>query len=93
MPYRMEIHVISARKLVIRKETAGSLKNGRRKTPTRNPGETLVVILPNHQFRVIIVGKRVIFHGSAEGNVEIKEGEGMVDIEADRWRIWPNPWQ
>ena len=77
------------RKLVIRKETAGNLKNRRRKTPTRNPGETLVVILPDHQFRVIIVGKRVIFHGSAEENIEIKEGERT----ADRWRIWPNPWQ
>ena len=91
MPYRMEIRFISARKLVIRNETAGSLKNGRRKTPTRNPGETLIVLLPDHQFLVIIVGKRVIFHGSAEGNVEIKEGEGMADMEADRWQMGPNP--
>ena len=93
MPYRMEICVISARKLVIRRGTAGSLKNGRRKTPTRNPGETLLVLLPNHSFRVIILGKRVIFHGSAEENGEIKEGEGMADREVDRWRRWPNPWQ
>ena len=41
------------------------------------------MVIPDHQFCVIIVGKRVIFHGSAEGNVEIKEGEGMVDREAD----------
>ena len=98
MPYRMEIRVISARKLVIRRGTAGSLKNGKRKTPIRNLGKTLVlvlvlVLLPAHQFRVIIVGKRVIFHGSAEENREIKEGEEMVDMEEDRWRIWPNPWQ
>ena len=93
MPYRMEKRVISARKLVIRRGTAGSLKNGKRKTPIRNLGETLVVLLPAHQFRVIIVGKRVIFHGSAEANGEIKEGEERVDMEADRWRIWPNPWQ
>ena len=41
------------------------------------------MVIPDHQFCVIIVGKRVIFHGSAEGNVEIKEGEGMADREAD----------
>ena len=65
----------------------------KKKNPTRNLGETLVVILPDHQFCIIIVGKRVIFHGSAQENVEIKEGERMADMEADRWRIWPNPWQ
>ena len=50
-------------------------------------------ILPDHQFCVIVVGKRVIFYGSAEENLEIKEGEGMADSEADRWRRWSNPWQ
>ena len=50
MPYRMEICVISARKLVIRREIAGSSKNGKRKNPTRNLGETLVVLLPAPQF-------------------------------------------
>ena len=91
MPYRMEIRVISARKLDIRREIAGSLKNGKRRTPIRNLGEIPIVLLPDHQFLVIIVGKRVIFHGSAEGNVEIKEGEGMADMEADRWQMGPNP--
>ena len=60
MLYRMEICVIFARKLVIRRGTAGSLKNGKRKIPIRNPGGTPVVLIPAHQFRVIIVGKRVI---------------------------------
>ena len=32
----------------------------------RNPGETPVVLIPAHQFCVIIVGKRVISPGSAE---------------------------
>ena len=93
MPYRLEIHAISARKLDIRREIAGSLKNGRGKTPIRNPGETPIVLLPAQQFSVIIVGKRVIFHGSAEENGETKEGERTVDMGADRWRRWPNPWQ
>ena len=55
----------------------------KKKNPHKKPGGTLVVVIPDHQFCVIIVGKRVIFHGSAEGNVEIKEGEGMADREAD----------
>ena len=93
MPYRMEIHVISARKLDIRREIAGSLKNGKRRTPIRKPWEIPVVLLPAQQFHVTIVGKRVISHGSAEENGEIKEGEVMADMEADRWRKWPNPWQ
>ena len=38
------------------------------------------MILLDHQFHVIIVGKRVIFQGSAEENVEIKEGERMADM-------------
>ena len=70
MPYRLEIHAISARKLDIRREIAGSLKNGRGKTPIRNPGETPIVLLPAQQFPVIIVGKRVILHGSAEEEEE-----------------------
>ena len=86
MPCRMEIRIISARKLVIRRGTAGSLKNRRRKTLTRNLGETLILLLPDHQFCVIIVGKRVIFHRSAEENVGIREGEGMADMEEDRCR-------
>ena len=72
---RVEKRVIFARKPVIRRETAGSLKNGRRKTPTGNLGETLRVIIPAHQFRAIIVGKKAIFLGNAEENVEIKGGE------------------
>ena len=93
MPYGMEIHVISARKLVIRRGNAGSLKNGNRKTPTRILEETLLMLIPAHQFHVIIVGKRVIFHGSAEENVGIKEAEGMANMEVDKWRIWRNLWQ
>ena len=55
---------------------------------------THVVILPAHQFCVIIVGKRVIYiPGSAEENGEIKEGEEMADMGADIWRIWLNLWQ
>jgi len=51
------------------------------------------VIIPAHQFHVIMVGKRAILPGNAEENVETKEGEGTMDMEADRWRIWPNLWQ
>ena len=72
----MEIRVISARKPDTRREIAGSLKNGKRKIPKRNPGETPVVIIPAHQFCVIIVGKRVIYPGSAEENGEIKGRRG-----------------
>ena len=82
MPYRMKIRVISARKLV---RDCRKFEECKKKIP----GETLVLLLPDHQFHFIIVGKRVIFHRSVEENVEIKEGEGM----ADRWRRWPNPWQ
>ena len=59
------------------------MKNRRRKTLTRNLGETLVLLLPDHQFCVIIVGKRVIYPGSAEEKGEIKEGEEMADMGAD----------
>ena len=52
MPYRMEIRVISARKLDIRREIAGSLKNGKRRTPIGNPGEIPVVLLPTQPFPV-----------------------------------------
>ena len=83
MLYRMEILVIFARKLVIKRGTAGSLKNGKRKIPIRNPGKTPVVLIPTHQFCVIIVGKRVIYPGSAEENIEIKEGEEMADMGAE----------
>ena len=34
------------------KRTAGSLKNGKRKIPIRNPGEIPIVIIPTHQFHV-----------------------------------------
>ena len=49
MPYRLEIRVIFARKLVIRRGNAGSLMNGKRKTLIGNLGETretLVVPIP-----------------------------------------------
>ena len=59
------------------------MKNGKRKIPIRNPGETPLVIIPAHQFHVIIVGKRVIYPGSAEENGEIKKGEEMADMGAD----------
>ena len=75
----------------MRRGIAGSLKNGKRKTPIGKPGETPVVLLPAQQFPVIIVGKRVIFHGSAEENGETKEGERTVDMGADRWRRRPKP--
>ena len=87
MHCRMVIHVISARNLDIRRGIAGSLKN----TPIRNPGETLAVLIPDPQFCATTVGKRVTFHGNAEENGEIREGEGMVVLGEDRWRIWPNP--
>ena len=84
MPYRMEICVISARKLGIRRGIAGSSRNGRRKTPTRNPGETLVVLIPDPQFHVTTVGKKGIFHENAEENGETREEEGMAVLVADK---------
>jgi len=63
------------------------------KPPQETWGETLGVIIPAHQFHVIIVGKRAILPGNAEENVETKEGDGTMDMEANRWRIWPNLWQ
>ena len=63
------------------------------KPPQETWGETLGVIIPAHQSRAIIAGKKAIFLGNAEENVEIKGGEETADMEADRWRIWPNPWQ
>ena len=91
MPYRLEIHAISVRKLDIRIEIAGSLKNGRGKTPIRNSGETHIVLLPTQQFPVIIVGKRVILHRSAEENRETKERERTAEMGVDRWRRWSKP--
>ena len=73
------------KKLVIRRGTAGNLKNGRRKTPTRNTSRPSILCYS--------CGKEGHILGSAEENLEIKEGEGMADSEADRWRRWSNPWQ
>ena len=90
MPCRMEIRVISARELVIRRGNAGSLTNGKRKTTIRNLGGTLetpVVPIPAHQFCAIIVGKRVIYPGNVEESGGIREGEKMADMEAEKWRI------
>ena len=84
MPCKMEIHVISARKLGIRRGIAGSSRNGRRKTPTRNPGETLIVLIPDPQFCVTTAGKKCIFHGNAEENGETREGEGMAVLVVDK---------
>ena len=86
MHCRMEICVISARKLVIKRGNARSLKNGKRKTPIGNQGvirETPVVLIPAHQFCAIIVGKRVIYHGKVEENRGIGGGEETADMEAD----------
>ena len=96
MPCRLEIHVIFARKLVTRRENAGSSMNGKRKTLIRNPGETretLVVPIPAPPFHVIIVGRRGIFCGNAEENGGTREGEEMAGMEADRWRKWLNLWR
>ena len=67
--------------------------NGRGRILTGSTEVTLIRPVPDPQFCVITAGNRGIFHRNAEGNVEIKEGEGMVVLEADRWRIWSNPWQ
>ena len=43
----------------------------KKKTPIRNPGETLetpIVTIPDPQFCVIIAGKRVIYHGNVGAN-------------------------
>ena len=93
MPYKAEMCVIFARNLVIRRGIGGSLRNGRRKTLTRNLGETLAVLIPDPQFCVTIVGKRGIFQGNAEGKGKIREGEEMAVLEADRWQIWQKFWQ
>ena len=84
----MEIRVIFARKPVTRRGNAGSLMNGKRKIPIRNPGETLetlVVPIPAPQFLVIIAGRRVIFRGNAEENSGTREGEETADMGVDRW--------
>ena len=52
----------------------------KKKNPHKNPGGNPVVIIPAHQFRVIFVGKRVIYPRSAEENGEIKEREEMADM-------------
>ena len=52
----------------------------KKKNPHRKPGgtrETPIVLIPAHQFCVIIVGKRVIYHGNVEENRGIREGEEM----------------
>ena len=92
----MEIHVISARKRVTRRGNAGSLTNGKRKNPIRNPGETLetpVVTIPDPQFRVIIEEKRVLYYGNVGENGGTRGGEETADMAADRWRIWLNLWR
>jgi len=89
----VEIRVIFGRKLDTRRGIAGSSRNGRRNTLTRNPGLTLVVLIPAPQFCVTTAGKRVIFLGNVEENGETREGEGMAVLEADKLRIWLNPWQ
>ena len=97
MPCRMEIRVISARELVIRRGNAGSLTNGKRKTPIRNPGGTLETPRSTNSrpsiLCAIIVGKRVIYPRNVEENGGIREGEEMADMEEDRWQIWRNLWQ
>ena len=88
MPCRMEIHVISARKQLTRRGNAGSLTNGKRKTPIRNLGETLetpVVTIPTPQFPVIIAGKRVIYHENVGENGGTRGGEETADMVVDRW--------
>ena len=64
MLYRMEIRVIFARKLVIKRGNVGNSKNGKRKIQTGSQGETLetpVVTPPAPQSHVIIAGKKVIY--------------------------------
>ena len=66
----------------------------KRKNPNRKYGsDTHKASSPPPQFRVKTAGKRVIFQGNVEENGETREGERMADMEADRWRIWPNLWQ
>ena len=83
---RMGNPVISARKQDIGRENAGSLKNGKRRTPIRNPGEPckpIVVTIPAPQFHVIIAGKRVLYHGNVGENGGTRGGHGggqMADM-------------
>ena len=81
--------VIFARKQDIVKENVGSLMNGKRKTPTGNPGETLEtpVVTPHApQSHVIIVGKKVIYLENVGGSGGNRGGGGVADLAADRWR-------
>ena len=94
MPCILEMRVIFARKLAIRRGIAGSLMNGRGRILTGSTEVTLIrQVPPPPEFRVKNAGKRVIFQGNVEENGETREGERMADMEADRWRIWPNLWQ
>ena len=93
MHYRVETRVIFARNLVTRRGIAGSLMNGRGRILTGSTEVTLIRQVSPPQFRVKTAGKRVIFQGNVEENGETREGERMADMEADRWRIWPNLWQ
>ena len=67
--------------------------NGRGKILTGSIEVNLVMPVPAPQFHVTTAGKRVIFHGNVEESGEIREGERMEVLEADKWQIWQNPWQ
>ena len=67
--------------------------NGRGRILTESTEVTLVMTVLAPQFCVTTAGKRVIFYGNVDENGEIREGEGMEVLEADKWQIWRNPWQ
>ncbi len=67
--------------------------NGRVRILTGSIEVTLTRRVPAPQFRVTTAGKRVIVNGNVEENGETREGERMAVMEADKWQIWPNPWQ
>ena len=75
------------------KRDCRKLMNGRGRILTGSTEVTLIRLIPSPQFCVTTGGKRVIFHWNVEDNGETREGERMVDMEADKWRVWPNLWQ
>ena len=85
MHCKAERRAISARHLDIKRETLGSLMNGKGKTQTGKLEVTLLTPTPVTLYPATIAGKRVTSLGSAGERGEIKEGGVMAELGADRW--------
>ena len=84
---RAEMFVSFARRLVIRRRTAGSMMNGRRKTQTGRPE-----VHTGGLFPVIIVERTGIFCENAKEKGGITEDETMELPKVNNRRRWLNSW-